>query len=95
MFLPVQPQTDLIAPTASTTSGSRAARRSLPGVKGLRPFEIAAAAGYLVMTPAELRRELASGESLRAIARAQGRTLAGVRAAVLAAIRAELPQTLR
>ena len=42
-------------------AASRALRQALPGVKGLRPFEIAAAARYLVMTPAELRRELASG----------------------------------
>jgi len=47
------------------------------------------------MTPAELRKELASGKTLRQIARAHGRTLAGVRDAVLAAVRAELPQTLR
>ena len=95
VILPVQPQTDLIEPTASTTSGSRAARRSLPGVKRLRPFEIAAAATYLGITPAELRLDLASGESLRQVARAQGRTLAGVDRAVLAAVRGELPQTLR
>jgi phospholipase C len=94
VFLPVQPPTDLIAPAAGSASTSRA-RQAIPGVKGLRPFEIAAAARYLVMTPAELRRELASGKSLKEIAREQGRTLAGVRAAVLAAFRAELPQTLK
>ena len=99
VFLPVQPQTDLLEPGAtgsgSTASRARAPRQALPGVKGLRPFEIAAAARYLVMTPAELRKELAAGETLRQIARAHGRTLAGVRQAVLAAVRAELPQTLR
>ena len=99
VFLPVQPQTDLLEPGAtgsgSTASRARAPRQALPGVKGLRPFEIAAAARYLVMTPAELRKELAAGETLRQIARAHGRTLAGVRQAVLAAVRAELPRTLR
>jgi len=97
VILPVQPQTDLIAPAsaASSTGRARARGRALPGVNGLRPFEIAAAARYLAMAPAELRRELASGETLRQIARAHGRTLAGVREAVLAAVRAELPQTLR
>jgi phospholipase C len=95
VLLPVQPQTDLIAPSSAASSRSRALRQALPGAKGLRPFEIAAAARYLVMTPAELRRELASGESLRTIARAQGRTLAGVERAVLDAVRAELPTTLR
>jgi phospholipase C len=95
VILPVQPQTDLIEPSASSASQARATRPALPGAQGLRPFEIAAAARYLVMTPATLRRELASGESLRAIARARGRTLAGVERAVLAAVRAELPKTLR
>ena len=95
VLLPVEPQTDLIEPSSSASSRSRALRPALPGVKGLRPFEIAAAARYLVMTPAELRRELASGESLQAIARAQGRTLAGVERAVLEAVRTELPKTLR
>ena len=99
MILPVQPQTDLIAPgstgTASTAPGARTRRRALPGVKGLRPFELAAAASYLGMTTAELRRELATGATLRQIAPAHGRTVAGVRQAVLDAVRAELPQTLR
>jgi phospholipase C len=95
VILPVRPQTDLIRPTATGARRARTARRALPGVNGLRPFEIAAAARYLVMTPAELRRELASGKSLREIARERGRTVAGVRGAVLAAVRAELPQTLR
>ena len=99
VILPVQPQTDLIEPgqtgSGSTTSRARTPRRALPGVKGLRPFELAAAARYLVMTPAQLRKDLAAGETLREIARAHGRTLAGVNRAVLNAVRAELPQTLR
>jgi len=97
VILSVRPQTDLVAPSSagSAASRARAPGRALSGVKGLRPFEIAAAARYLAMTPAELRRELASGKTLRQIARARGRTLAEVRAAVLAAVRAELPRTLR
>jgi len=99
VLLPVQPQTDLLAAgqtgSGSTASGARAARRALPGIKGLRPFELAAAAGYLGLTTAELRKDLTSGRTLRAIARAHGRTLAEVRQAVLNAVRAELPQTLR
>jgi phospholipase C len=99
VFLPVQPQTDLIAPgqtgSGSTSSRARTPRRALPGAKGLRPFELAAAASYLRMTTAELRTELAAGQTLREIARSHGRTLAGVRRAVLNAVRAELPQTLR
>jgi hypothetical protein len=91
-ILPVEPQTDLVAP-AHASARSRA-RRAVPGVRGLRSFEIAAAARYLVMTPAELRRELASGKTLSEIARQHGRTLDGVRRAVLDAVRAELPLTL-
>ena len=93
-ILPVEPQTDLVEP-ARASARSRSARRALPGVNGLRSFEIAVAARYLVMTPAELRRELASGKMLGEIAREQGRTAAGVRRAVLDAVRAELPLTLR
>ncbi|HTP19819.1 MAG TPA: alkaline phosphatase family protein [Solirubrobacteraceae bacterium] len=99
VILPVQPQTDLIKPgsagSGSAGSRARAPARALPGVKGLRPFELAAAARYLGMSTAELRRELAAGETVRQIARARGRTLTGVRQAVLAAVRAELPLTLR
>ena len=98
VILPVQPQTDLIEPTAaSTASGSRAARRALPGVKGLRPFEIAAAARYLVMTPAELRRGArVRGDAPPDRPRARPDAWPGSAQAVLAAgVRAELPQTLR
>jgi phospholipase C len=96
VILPVEPATDLIEPARTATGSSRSPRaRSLPGVQGLRPFVVAAAARYLRMTPAELRRQLASGQTLRQIAQTHGRTLAEVRRAVLAAVRAELPKTLR
>ena len=95
VILNVTPTTDLIAPTpAAVTSRARRAL-GLPGSKGLQSFEIAAAARYLGLTPAELRRQIAAGSTLREIARAHGRTLAQVRRAALAAVRARLPQTLR
>ncbi len=94
-ILPVDPQTDLIEP-ARTARGPGAAGRALrpSGLKGLQPFEIAAAARYLGITPARLRAEIASGKTLRQIAREHGRTFAELRRAVLSTVRAELPATL-
>ena len=95
VILPVRPQTDLIEP-ARVARGPGAAGQTLrlPGVKGLRPFELAAVAQYLGITTAELRRDLRAGETLRQIARAHGRTVAEVRRAELAAVRTGLPATL-
>jgi phospholipase C len=81
VLLPVQPQTDLLAP-AHAARGLRTTR-----LRGLTPFEIGAAATYLHMTPSELQSELRSGRTLRQIARAHGKTLAGVRRAVQSALR--------
>jgi phospholipase C len=93
-ILQLHPPTDLIAPARA-----RRARGTglpvIPGLRGLRGFEIAVAARDLGMTAATLRRDLASGRTLRQIARAHGRTLTQVRGAVLAAIQAEIPLTLR
>jgi hypothetical protein len=47
------------------------------------------------MTPAELRRELASGETVGQIARARGVTLTKLRAHVLKAVRSEIDRTLK
>ena len=96
VLLNVTPRTDLIAPARTAAVTSRARRAlGLPGAEALQSFEIAAAARYLGLTPAELRREIASGLTLRQIAREHGRTLAEVRRAALAAVRATLSQTLR
>jgi phospholipase C len=95
VLLPVQPRTDLIEPLRSNHRGPAARSSSVPELNGLRPFEIAGAERYLRMTPAALRRQLAAGETLRRIARSHGRTVAEVLQAVLPAIRAELPHTLR
>jgi phospholipase C len=95
VILPVRPQTDLIEP-APAARGPAAAGRTLrlPGIKGLRPFELAAVARYLGITTAELRRDIRAGETLRQIARANGRTVADFRRAERAAARTELPGTL-
>jgi phospholipase C len=76
VLLPVHPHTDLIAPPPSAVVAGRGNGR------GLRPVVIRAAAGYLGITAKALRAELASGQTLRQIARAHGKTLAQLRRAV-------------
>ncbi|MBV9801905.1 MAG: hypothetical protein JO130_01880 [Solirubrobacterales bacterium] len=88
MILPVEPQTDLITPV-STARERRAAGRTLalPPSGPLRSFELRVMAGQLGITQSELSRELASGETLRRIARAHGVTVAQLRRAVQSAYR--------
>jgi phospholipase C len=95
VILPVRPQTDLIEP-APAARGPAATGRTLrlPGIKGLKPFELTAVAQYLGITTAELRRDIRAGETLREIARAHGRTAAEVRRAELSVVRTELPAAL-
>jgi phospholipase C len=90
VILSVNPSTDLIAP-ARAARGARA--RRLLG--GLTPLELRAVARYLGMRPARLRAELATGQTIREIARAHGTTVSAVRRAALAAVRAQLRRTLR
>jgi phospholipase C len=80
MLLPVNPATDLIAPPAlpRLPGVARAAR-----VGALRARLLRRAAAYLGMTPAQLRTELASGMTLRLIAREHGTTLRALRRAML------------
>ncbi len=87
VILPVNPPTDMIAPSPGV-------RRGLGG-RGLRPLVLGAAAAYLGMTPAQLRAEIASGRTLRQIAREHGTTLAAIRRAVLARLRTQIGRTLR
>jgi phospholipase C len=73
-ILPVNPPTDLIEPAAV----ARAARS--PTV--LPEYAIRAAAGYLGLAPGQLRAQLASGLTLRQIAREHDKSLAAVRRAI-------------
>ena len=50
---------------------------------------------YLGMTPRRLRAELASGVTLRALARSRGKTIAGLRQAVNRDLRAQVAQLVR
>jgi phospholipase C len=92
-ILPLEPQTDLIAPARISRAGSSLLPR-LAGGRGLRSFEIDVAARYLGMSPARLRAQLAAGKTLRQVARAHGKTARAVRRAILDAIRNDLAQAL-
>jgi hypothetical protein len=64
---------------------ARAAKRGL----------LAAAAGYLGVTRDQLRRELRAGRSLADVAAAQGKSVAGLKQAMLDAVRARLGERPR
>jgi len=53
--------------------------------RGHGPFDPAAIADYLGLTQAQLRTQLEAGKSLAAIATAQGKTVAGLKDAIVAA----------
>lgn len=54
----------------------------------------AALAGYLGITPAQLRTELRAGKSLAQVATEHGKTVAGLKAAILAAAKARLDKAV-
>jgi phospholipase C len=95
LILSERPHSDLVAPVAGAGAGRvkqsrhRFVPRALPHHGPvlrrlvLRGPLLQAAAQYLGMTPVELRLELRSGLTLRQIARAHGKTLRGLRQAVL------------
>ena len=80
LLLSVHPLTELTAPSPAA-GPARGPLGRPPG--RLRSLLIRTAAAYFGMTTQELRIELASGRTLRQIAREHGRTLAGLRRAVL------------
>jgi hypothetical protein len=59
-----------------------------------RPRFGAAVAAYLGVTPAELRTELRAGKSLAQIATDHGKTVAGLKAAILGAVKARLDKAV-
>jgi hypothetical protein len=60
----------------------------------LRPQLGAAVSTYLGVTPAKLRTELRAGKSLAQIATEHGKTVAGLKAAILAKVRARLDRAV-
>jgi phospholipase C len=95
-ILSVTPQTDLVEP-ARAARVPRTARRGLGLAPSgsLRTFELGVVARYLGLTTGQLRQQLASGETLRQVARAHGITLPELRQAVIAALRAQVTQAIR
>ncbi|HEY6397127.1 MAG TPA: alkaline phosphatase family protein [Solirubrobacteraceae bacterium] len=89
VLLPAQPPTDLIAPATS------AARRFSPAMARRRTLALVAVAGYLGVTPARLRTELASGVSLSQLARQHGVTLSELQGALRGVVRGRVEQLLR
>ncbi len=90
VILPVNPTTDLVAPSeAAPGTGT-----SL-GSSALSPFIVRAAAAYLGISPAALRAQLRSGSTLRQIASQHGTTLAQLRRAVVAQLGQQIKRALR
>jgi phospholipase C len=86
VILPIHPQTDLIEPKPVITPSTPApVRRAL----------IRAIAAYLGITPVMLRAELASGLTLKQVARRHGKNIAGLRQAVQKRLRYQAAQLLR
>ena len=61
---------------------------------GVRRALIRIAAGYLGLTPQQLRSDLQSGQSLAQIAAAQGKNVAGLEQTLIAAVKARLDQAV-
>jgi phospholipase C len=89
VLLPVDPHTDLIE--SSTLVSQRASLALLAA----RSYLLPVVAAYLSMTPGRLRAELASGATLRQIARQRGVRLPGLRHVLRALIGAQVEQLLR
>jgi phospholipase C len=91
-ILPLRPPTDLIPPPHASAAG-----RALALARGgpLRTFELGVVAQDLGISAARLRADLASGQTLRGIARAHGVTLPRLRRGVLRALQAEITRTIR
>jgi phospholipase C len=88
VILPVNPPTDLIAPSAPATGTTL-------GNSPLTPFIVRAAATYLGIKPRQLRAELAAGGTLSQIARQHGTTVAQLRRAVLSQVERQVRRALR
>jgi hypothetical protein len=80
-----------------TAGGALAAGRSATAAASahhrfVRHGVFRAAAGYLGLTPRELFQQLRSGKSLAEIAGAQGKTVDGLKSAILDALKARLDE---
>ncbi|HEY7693494.1 MAG TPA: hypothetical protein VH816_14245 [Gaiellaceae bacterium] len=78
---------------AAGAGGALAAGGPKAGAPARHPGP-AAIAAYLGLTPAQLREQLRSGKSLAQIAVAQGKTVAGLEAAIVADVQAHLDRAV-
>ena len=83
VILPIKPRTDMIAPRPAVTPATPAAVRRLV---------LRAISRYLGIRPRQLRAALASGLTLRDVARSRGKTVAGLRRAVERELHAQVAQ---
>ncbi len=96
VILPDTPPSDLITPARASRRAKAAGRTlSLPRSGPLRSFELEVIARRLGISQRALRERLATGQSLRRIARTRGVTVADLRQAVLSALQIEISRTSR
>jgi phospholipase C len=96
VILPDDPPTDLISPARAARRAKAAGRTlALPHSGPLRLFELGVIARRLGVSQRTLTEELATGQSLRRIARRRGVTVGELRRALLTALRAEITRTAR
>ncbi|MGE5275239.1 MAG: hypothetical protein ACM3QU_15935 [Verrucomicrobiota bacterium] len=65
-----------------------------PLTRPLRPRLVGAVTAYLGLTPAQLRTELRAGKSLAQIATEHGKTVAGLKSAILDAVKTKLDRAV-
>jgi hypothetical protein len=76
----------LLVGAGAAVAVAKAPGKAKPQQRGL----LRAAAGYLDVTPVALRRELRSGRSLAQVATAKGKSVDGLEAALLSALRSKV-----
>ena len=81
---------DMVNSTGPPAGGHGPGGPGGPGSRGGGPFDAQAIASYLGLTPDALRTQLQSGKTLADVASAQGKTVAGLEAAIVAAATTKL-----
>ncbi len=79
MLLPLHPQTDLIAPTASSLAATKPSPPKHSSAGGVSQLELKILSAYLGVPAPRLATQLASGKSLAQIVQKYGGSLAGLR----------------
>jgi hypothetical protein len=79
MFLPVHPQTDLIAPSPGSVAATRPPPPKRTSVAGLSQLELQILSAYLGVPAPRLAAQLSSGQSLARVIVQNGGTVTGFR----------------